>query len=320
MLRVLNCSVVLRKFLLTTTLSIISVAILWFAPLSKAEREFAELRRKNKWQTCDYKYGGERLFVLRLYRNLSPLIKIFRDLEDKKIRREFHFKLKTAEWANGESSFYWGELKERALRPSKIFNLRRWIYWENDIEKLLNWDSERIANHLIPKSRVMSLLPQDAVQRTGKYELTLFLNSGDFEKTQAIFRRIIENAWSNPPYKLRVLWTNSNPKAFKFIFDPFGKSNHVSYEEKRIFLTESITDATLIHEIGHVLGFGDHYEIYWDDKNCQVAERAYLWDVMANSTYKHSNPGHWNLLMKAYPLAPTNGLKIPLTYSQQETF
>jgi hypothetical protein len=127
-------------------------------------------------------------------------------------------------------------------------------------------------------------------------------------------------AHREPPFALRVVWTKTDARAYKLVFSPLGSFNSVSYGTKSIYLREQISDGTLVHEIGHVLGFDDHYETYWDDKHCLVQGRVYLRDVMANSSFKRPLPGHWRLLDKAYPWAKATPREPTFSYRQEDVF
>jgi hypothetical protein len=309
------------KLLLVLSLLPLALAVLWFAPLTEAERELGSLKEQDRWELCDYKHESDRLFVLRLYGRIRPLLGFLRDREEERVRSEFRFKLVASRgFVNAPDPYYWGDLKSRALRLSRVFSLRHWVYWEDEVQELLRRDRERLARKFSPARKAFMFSRQDGVERVSTHEFRVLLHPGDFEPAQKAFQETIEKHWKLPPYQLRVVWTKSDPRAYKFIFSPFGPANTVNFDKKSIRLTEYLSDGVLIHEIGHVLGFDDHYEYRWDEKKCLVSGQVYLRDVMANSAFKTPLKGHWLLLKKAYPLAKATLKERHFKYKQAEVF
>ena len=299
-----------------------SLALLgfWYAPIGKTEREFASLKKQKLWSSCDSKHEGDRLFVLRLYNRIKPALDFFRERENSRIKKEFKFRMiEVTDTINKPSSYYWDDLEREVIEKKDFFHLRSWIYWANDIEQLLFWDRMRLGKKLISKKEGLFFVPSEAVQRLGKNQFQIRLNPGDFESAKEVFKKTIERYWSTPPYQLKVLWTNSDAKAYTLVFDPFAATNRVSREERKIYLTEKIADATLVHEIGHVLGFSDHYDVYWSEKKCKIVGSVFLQDLMSNSYFKHPLIGHWLILNRAYPLRG-RGNKAEFSYKQSEVF
>jgi hypothetical protein len=88
-------------------------------------------------------------------------------------------------------------------------------------------------------------------------------------------------------YSLRVLLT--------------GNRSFVNHRKRILLVSNLAWTKTVAHELGHILGFDDHYYDVWHDRNCYYTQESRLGDLMSNSERGSITPRHWELLDRAYP-------------------
>ena len=110
--------------------------------------------------------------------------------------------------------------------------------------------------------------------------------------------------------------------AFRIVIRNDGQAHFVNRNKRTITFLHRVSNGVIGHEIGHVLGFGDHYQLYWNQQNCAFQGRAFQRDLMSNVGFAHALPGHWNILNRAYPF--THGKQVrnprPFAYPASDVF
>jgi hypothetical protein len=144
----------------------------------------------------------------------------------------------------------------------------------------------------------------DSVSRSKDGVLELPLDIGDLKGLETEIETIIESAWKSKNLSIDVRWTTQaqEAKSYRFIFDGASKKPaRVSDKKRTIFIPSVIRDQTIAHEIGHVLGFADHYFEFFNEKTC-VYESWYRDDDLMSGANKVLIPAfRWDELNRSYP-------------------
>ena len=98
--------------------------------------------------------------------------------------------------------------------------------------------------------------------------------------------------------RLKIDWTTGHG-IYKIVVDPLLKRAYVSHEEKTIYLESFMDEKELAHEIGHVLGFADHYREEWNS-DCSIYYESDGRDLMSSSKRGIITAQHWKLLNEIY--------------------
>jgi hypothetical protein len=166
---------------------------------------------------------------------------------------------------------------------------------------------------LAPERTEHEFRPSPSVRRINKKYFEVKLDAGDFAGSEKDLTRIFEREWSSPRHGVRVRWVKGDPAAYrlKALFQS-GRS-FVDHRSKTMLVANFAWTRTIAHELGHVLGFDDHYYSVWNDRNCYYLQESRLSDLMSDSEKGRVTAGHWALLEKAYPLGRPP-LKSPFVY------
>lgn len=183
----------------------------------------------------------------------------------------------------------------------------------NSAQELLDIDMWRIGRKshqwdMAGRQRKI-FLRNFSVKRLNQMDLELSLDVGDARGQEAAIQKAIEDAWSTNRHHLFVRWVTNDPAAYRITIKRAGSEHYVNYQTKTITLLSAATNGVIAHEIGHVLGFDDHYKRYWSQVDCDLRGIADEHDIMASSAYPHALPFHWNILDRAYPIRRRQGAK-----------
>jgi len=138
----------------------------------------------------------------------------------------------------------------------------------------------------------------------GKNVYNLPLDAHNFsDSDRNLLKTTIESIWSNDQNQVAVTWknTSSNLNAFHFLFtyEPDNRS-FVNFSLKEIQLYPFNTLRAVGHEIGHVLGFDDHYYTLWDSDKCQYVTQYTEEDIMSVPDSGDIVPSEWQMLEDQY--------------------
>lgn len=282
-------------------LPLVILAAYWYLPTGKEEREFLTLKRENKWQLCEYRRESDKLFVLRLYDKLYPPIQFIRSLSPSKERSLFRFKLTPEPVViDGVHPSYWDDVREKIPRLSDWLSISAWQDWFHWVEWMKVTEG-RVNSRNANWQEHFRFQSTSAVERTGRHELTVRLDPGSFTPAQKVLSEAMEKTWNLPPYLVKIFWVKNDPNAFRLGIAEKRENASVDWTQKTLTLHETESIGTPAHELGHVLGFPDHYYYYIDQHRCKITKRMYWRDLMGNAAYEKALVGHWKLLMKAYP-------------------
>ncbi|MCM2279497.1 MAG: hypothetical protein NDJ89_15585 [Oligoflexia bacterium] len=159
-----------------------------------------------------------------------------------------------------------GEITDPAERQAKLRSWLKWIDWA-----LTGYDFK----------------PNSTIRRVSSgYELPLL--SGDLAGAEETLAHAIETTWSHSLGERResVLARFDEtelPGIFRLLLgQEAGSRAFVSFTQKTVNLYPEIVASTIAHEIGHVLGFPDHYYTVWEPATCTYLTQSRDDDVMSN--------------------------------------
>lgn len=192
-----------------------------------------------------------------------------------------------------------------------------WMDLDTATQFLARSDRDRILygkKFLPPDEANQNFQPHPLiVARTGKKEFQVELNPGDFAGFEKTVEKMIEEEWRGEGYRVKVKWSQ-NPQAYVFrAANIVGRS--VTNHQKRMILIISFSPyRTIAHEVGHVLGFDDHYYQVWHPEYCYYTQEYRTSDIMSDSSNGRVNKRHWEILDQAYPwkMPPAEA---PFTYT-----
>jgi hypothetical protein len=207
----------------------------------------------------------------------------------------------------GSSAWSWedtyGLIQKIQHDPASRDNPERWRDVDSMVRFLLEKDYGRLMlgkKFLQPRLTVHRFRPNPGVARTGPRELTVRLDPGDFHGREKALRRILEPAWRGPGgYRLRIEWVSGGAYRLRAHHD--SSRSFVNHKRRAMEFAHLAKTTTVAHELGHVLGFDDHYYSVWNGRNCYYLQEARLSDLMSSSDRGGITARHWEILDKAYP-------------------
>ncbi len=147
-----------------------------------------------------------------------------------------------------------------------------------------------------------SVTPILATTGTNQTQFTLGLSPGALtQEEQKIFADAAIASWQNEKAKLEIDWVPQATDLFTVLFhiDLPGARANVSYGNRALNLYPGTHLKGIAHEVGHLLGFPDHYYTVWDDKNCSYSVQSNTEDLMSYHWTGTVNDAEWNELMNA---------------------
>jgi hypothetical protein len=201
-------------------------------------------------------------------------------------------------------------------RPQDPEVKQRWRDLDTMVRYLLENDIRRIVHRrplLEPELTNHLFRPNASVRRKAKNIFVVRLNPGEFagaeDKLAAIFRK----EWKSHGYEVQVEWAKDDPSAYRMRSHFRSGRSLVNHKEKILQVANFAWTRTLAHELGHILGFDDHYYSVWNGRNCYYTQKSRLTDLMSNSEHGGVGDSHWRLLDLAYPWQKP-ALTEPFTY------
>lgn len=332
-----------RKALLAVLVIIVALALIYSGkrrrlnsefdrthPLTAAARQIGASRNR-EW--CDDQVAKRRLYVSEVMDRYHPKIAGLWRQREQKPGKEVPtialgpIRLRVSETKSAptglefeDSSWSWEEAYG-SLRKTQDGLLS-----ENELKEtwrdvdamtsfLLQKDYGRVMagkKFLAPELTEQLFRPNAAVERTGKLEFTVKLDSGSFGAYESTLAQLIEKEWRGGSHRVRVRWVKNDPAAYRLEPNLESGRSFVNHQRKAIVLENLAWTKTLAHEFGHVLGFEDHYYVVWNPTGCYYRQLSRFGDLMSNSQSGHVSKRHWEILEQAYP--PKAALRPAFTY------
>lgn len=178
----------------------------------------------------------------------------------------------------------------------------RWRDVDSMVRFLLEKDYLRIVKGKkfpVPELTEHLFRPNPDVARTGPREFTVRLDPGAFRGHERALAAIFEDEWRSFGYRVKVLWTESGSYRLLAHFD--SNRSYVNHKRRTMEIAHLAWTKTVAHELGHILGFDDHYYNVWNARNCYYQQESRLGDLMSNSEHGVITARHWEILDRAYP-------------------
>lgn len=139
----------------------------------------------------------------------------------------------------------------------------------------------------------------------GNY-LILPLKAGDFESVKDELAMIIEKAWSSKIIQLKIKWLDEDDKTtpvYKFIADRSANGRSFTSErDHTITIANTAKKKSIIHEIGHVLGFKEYYHEIYNPGVCGYTTRMNNKNIMSDVNHGIVTEEMFYKLKKEYPI------------------
>lgn len=205
------------------------------------------------------------------------------------------------------SSWSWEEAQgiflQTQAHPEAPETKERWRDFSTMLRYLLEKDTARLLygkQYLPPADTPQTFRPNASTSRTGPREITVRLNPGEFKGAEKQLEALFTREWSRDGYTLRVRFENA-PGLYVLRANQRSARSFVNHRQKVLVLANYTFTRTAAHELGHILGFDDHYYSVWQGKNCYYTQESFLDDLMSNSERGRVTAAHWELLERAYP-------------------
>ena len=216
------------------------------------------------------------------------------------------------------SSWSWDEayglISRTQADPDSKENLDRWRDIDSMVRFLMEKDYSRLVHgrkFLPPDVTEHQFRPNPSVARRGKHEFTVKLDPGDFRGHEAALARILETEWQGGRYRVKIEWVDAG--AYRLLAHSDTSRSFVDHRQHVMDIANLAWTKTVAHELGHVLGFDDHYYNVWNARNCYYSQESRLGDIMSNSERGVVTLRHWEILNHAYPWK-AEALQLPFTY------
>lgn len=149
------------------------------------------------------------------------------------------------------------------------------------------------------------LTPYPSAKRVSQSLIEIPIDPGPLAAGKERLAELLEMKWKSKALSVKVRWTTREKEkdAYLITFDPQRVFAAGIYRQKRIItLSAAVSEGTLTHEFGHVLGFQDHYYTSYEPG----AVCAYrFWnkpsDLMSQNTGEVTK-AQWEALDRAYPV------------------
>jgi hypothetical protein len=195
----------------------------------------------------------------------------------------------------------YGLIQRTQADPGSPENKERWRDVDSMVKFLLEKDLSRQVygkKFLPPDLTQHQFRPNPDVRRTGARELTVTIDSGDFRPHEDTLRKILEAEWQGQGWKVRVRWAQG---AYRMLAHSDSSRSFVNHRKRTMEIANLAWTKTVAHELGHILGFDDHYYNVWNGRNCYYTQESRLADIMSNSEKGGLTARHWEILDRAYP-------------------
>lgn len=267
---------------------------------------------------CDASGGETRLAISRLIDRFRPEIQALwagiqaQEFPEHKMEQVGPIFVRLSERAGPKSGFEstswsWEDARGIYLRtqadPGLPETKQRWRDLETAVKFLLERDIGRILRgrkYLSPENTEHMFRPNRSVSRVGK-DFVVRLDPGEFKGAEKKLEKIFGQAWASQGRRVKIRWVENDPDAYRMKAHFRSSRSFVSHQEKAMVIANFAWTLTLAHELGHILGFADHYYTVWHDRNCYYTQESRLSDLMSDSKEGRITAEHWAILDAAYP-------------------
>jgi hypothetical protein len=197
----------------------------------------------------------------------------------------------------------YGLIQRTQSEPDAPDNIDRW----RDVDSMVRFLIEKDYSRLVygkkfkePELTEHQFRPNPGVVRVSEHEFTVQLNPGDFKGFENVLGRVLEQEWQGNGFHVRIQWMEGKG-AYKLRAHFDSNRSYVNHRTRTLEIANLAWTKTVAHELGHVLGFDDHYYNVWNSRNCYYSQESRLSDLMSNSEHGAVNSRHWEILNDAYP-------------------
>jgi hypothetical protein len=280
---------------------------------------------------CDSSSGPTRLALSRVIDRLRPRIQALwagtqaTEFPEHKMEQVGPIFVRLSEKTEAKigfesSSWSWEDARSIYLRtqndPDAPETKQRWRDLDTAVKFLLERDVGRILRgreFLSPENTEHIFRPNPSVSREGK-NFVVRLDAGEFRGAEKKLEKIF-SAWSGQGHTLKIRWVQNDPDAYRMLAHSRSSRSYVNHHDKTMVIANFAWTRTLAHELGHILGFADHYYSVWNGRNCYYTQESRLSDLMSDSQFGRVTAEHWRIMDEAYA---GKGLGKPFPYFFRE--
>jgi hypothetical protein len=287
-------------------------------PLSRLA---AELNGTRPQEFCDEQDAHFRAYVAAVVDRFRPQIRLlwakrksteeprFALLDLGRIQLRLSPRVNPPPKGFDSSSWSWedayGLIQRTQQDPDAKENEERWRDLDSITQYLLEKDFLRLkrkVEFLEPEQARHNFRPNSVVSRTGPREFTVRLEIGDFPGLEKVLANVFEQEWKGSDgWHVRVQWVPPGSGAYSLRILLNGNRSFVNHGKRVMLIANLAWTRTVAHELGHILGFDDHYYHVWHPRNCYYSQESRLGDIMSNSDRGSITARHWQILDSAYP-------------------
>jgi hypothetical protein len=125
---------------------------------------------------------------------------------------------------------------------------------------------------------------------------------------RAFLKESIESIWKSDAAEVRIEWKTVSDKTdpiFQVVFhkETGIRANTSTFEGNKVNLYTGTDNRAIAHEIGHVLGFPEHYYPFWNSETCAYETQYSIDDLMSNQKLGDVSGDDWSELKAEYSAA-----------------
>lgn len=191
------------------------------------------------------------------------------------------------------------------LTPSQQSFLLRNPLYARYLKDPRGHDIKKLSSRIAGDYKRYEFRREKTLTRLRSGVLQIPLVAGVFEEVTQQLAGYIEAVWNSPGLQLKIKWVKAKsvPAAFRILLEPIiGERAYVDYQKRAMQLFLDSRAASLAHETGHILGFGDHYYTVWHPESCSYVIQSNQLDVMSDSSRGSVTAEEWATLDQRYPL------------------